>query len=240
MSTGQIRSYYDNTFRNLTNVYSQDIDWDRNLKKTRNIAYSISKRAFDNIEEFPYLYFTAGITESLNVIIPKSPITVFDNEYRYLKLFDNVTTSKTNSRYMSYPFSGNGKFLSIPEDNPLILDCAYIFASDMSNQKILPSNVQQVLFGLSKSHNLSDYRIGWILSKEKIKEFHLLQYEFKYTVNGNIRPVLENVMSYESNFLYKKYKTDISKLYKTNGIEENNTNLFGIKNGIKIPWYQIK
>ena len=77
------------------------------------------------------------------------------------------------------------------------------------------------------------------MSKERIKEFHLLQYEFKYTINGNVQPVLEKVKSYDSNFLYNKHKNYISTLYKKNEIEETNTNLFGIKNNIKIPWYTL-
>ena len=239
MNNSQIRSYDDNTFRYTTNLYNQEVDWNRDVAKIRNLAYSISSTAFDNVNEFPYLYFTAGVTDALNIIIPKNPVTVIENEYRYLKLFNNVTTNETDTRFMSYPFSGNGKFLTIPEDKPLILDCSYIFASDMNNQKIIPSNVKQVLFGLSKSHNLPDYRIGWILSKERIKEFHLLQYEFKYTINGNVQSVLEKVKSYDSNFLYNKHRSYISTLYKQNGIEETNTNLFGIKNDIKIPWYTL-
>jgi len=232
MKNDQIKSYNDSTFRlsGFSNAPYSEI---------RDVARSISKKAFNNIDEFPYLYFTAGITESLNFLIPKQPITILDGEYRYLKLFSNVTEKETDHRFLSYPFSGNGTFISIPEDKPTILDCSYIFASDMSNQKTIPTNVDKVLFGLSKSHNLSDYRIGWILSKEKISNYHILQYEFDYSVNVNLFNILKNVELHIPNFLYIRYKDKLSELFSKNNVTENNTNLFGIKDNVRIPWYKL-
>ena len=232
----QIRSYSDSEFRNLTH-YAEEFEWDSNTSLIRDLAFNVSSQAFDNATDFPYLYFTSGITDAINVIIPKKKTTILPLEYRYLNLFQSVTLKESGRTYMSYPFSGNGKFLDIPTEQDVILDCAYIFASNMSNVKVIPSNVSKVLFGLSKSHNLPDYRIGWILSKEKIPEFHALQYEYNYAINGNIKEALTSVLMHQPNFLYNKYKQLFSEMYQSNGVTEGDTNLFGVKDGIKVPWY---
>lgn len=235
----QIRSYHDLEFRISPN-YSEVFEWDSNTNLIRELARRVSSLAFDNVKDFPYLYFTSGITDAINIIVPKKKTTILPLEYRYLNLFQTVTLKETDRAYMSYPFSGNGAFLPIPTDREVILDCAYIFASNMSNVKTIPENVSKVLFGLSKSHNLPDYRIGWILSKEKIPEFYTLQYDYNYAINGNIKELLTKILMYEPNFLYNKYKQSFSNLYQSCGVTENDTNLFGIKDGIKVPWYILK
>lgn len=236
----QIRSYNDDLFR-LSTCYESSLTWDKDTSVIRDLAKNISRKAFDNVDDYQYVYFSSGVTDALNVLIPKKNINIYQNEYRYLNLFNNVTvTNEYNDiDYLSYPYAGNGKFLKIPTNKPLLLDCSYIFASNMSHDRIIPDNVHTVLFGLSKSHNLADYRIGWILSKNKIPEYHILQYEFNYAINGNIPVILNNVLNHDGNWLYKKYKDNISTLYSKNNVTEHDTNLFGIKNGIKIPWYLL-
>ena len=133
--------------------YGNKFEWDSNTSLIRDLAFNVSALAFNNATDFPYLYFTSGITDAINVIIPKKKTTILPLEYRYLNLFQTVTLKETDRTYMSYPFSGNGKFLTIPTDRDVILDCAYIFASNMSNAKVIPENVSKILFGLSKSHN---------------------------------------------------------------------------------------
>lgn len=235
----QIRSYFDNTFRLQNNLYTYGC-WDKK-DILRDLVYKFCLNAFSNIETFPYVYFTSGVTEAINFLVPKRKFFINKNEYRYLELFSSVTVDKTKSEstFISYPFSGNGKFIEIPTDNPIVLDCSYIFASNLTHNKILPNNVEQVLFGLSKSHNLADYRIGWFFSKYKIPEFHILQYEHNYSINNANYEILNKVNSFECNYLYLKYKDRFSELYFKNKIIENDTNLFGLKSNQRIPWYTI-
>lgn len=237
--TNQIRSYNDSTFRLKDNIYKFNC-W-ASKDSFRDLAYKFSKQAFTNIENFPYVYFTSGITEALNFLIPKKKFLINQNEYRYLEMFSSVTRDSSNidSKFLSYPFSGNGKFLDIPNDSPVVLDCSYIFASNLTNNKILPNNVDQVLFSLSKSHNLADYRLGWFFSKQKIKEFHVLQYDNHYGINNINFEILNTVNDLEPNYLYLKYKSMFTDMYNANNVSENDTNLFGLKNNMRIPWYHL-
>lgn len=235
----QIRSYYDNTFRLQNNLYKYNC-WDKK-DVLRDLVYKFCSNAFSNINEFPYVYFTSGVTEALNFLIPKRKFYIKRNEYRYLELFPSITFDKSKSEieFLSYPFSGNGKFTEVPNDGPVVLDCSYIFASNLKHDKILPNKVEQVMFGLSKSHNLADYRIGWFFSKIKVPEFHILQYDHDYGINNVNYEILLKINSVECNYLYLKYKDQLSELYHKNSINENDTNLFGIKNNQRIPWYHL-
>jgi hypothetical protein len=53
--------------------------------------------------------------------------------------------------------------------------------------------------------------------------------------------IIDSIVDKDSNFLYKKYKTKFSKLYKDNNLVENDVNLFGVSSeGKKIPYYILK
>ena len=233
----QIRSYHDSTFRNLQP--SENIWGEKTLE--RELAYLISSKTFENIYEFPYVYFISGITEGINYFANKHKIIKHPNEYRYLNLFLNVSNKSGDIAYQSYPFSGDGRFHSIRTDKPVILDCAYMFASNMQNEKVLPSNVDTVMFSLSKSHNLSDYRIAWMFSKNKIPEYHVLQYDNNYSINSYVLSALKTINDRPLNYLYTKYKEQFSNLYSLKNLTENDVNLFALDNkNNRLPFYILE
>lgn len=237
MNKNQIRSYTDDVFRKQMPV--PHMVW-KDCTIERELAYKLSEKAFSNIRDFPYVYFTNGITEAINYLVPQQPLRIYPSEYRYLRLFPTVSEYAGDSIYLSYPYSGNGKFYGIPQNHSVILDCAYMFASNMGHEKQLPPNVTHVLFSLSKSHNLSDYRVGWMFSRTPLRPYHVLQYDYNYTVSATVAHALELANLYEPNFLYKKYKDQLSHMYKENNLVEHDTNLFGTsKDGIRHPWYTL-
>jgi hypothetical protein len=234
-----ILSYNDNLFRSdliipdNKSVYSK-IDY----VELEIIARNFCSSAFDNLDEFSYLYFTAGVTESIDFLLSRGKFNIFPGEYRYARIHNTICDTPVENFYLSYPFSGNGKFLDIPTNRNVILDCSYIFASDMKCNKILPNNVDYVLFGVSKSHNLSDLRVGWFFSKKKIHSYHILQREYGY---GGImhKLVLENISKKRPNELYIRYRDEISNNYKKHNLVEGNTNLFALSETERIPYYKV-
>jgi len=239
----QVKSYNDNTFRaGLAIPEIQSLDPIADLESARNNARRISESIFDNLSEFPYVYFTAGVTGALDYLLPRYKTQIRKYEYRYVSVFD-VTLNDSPVAYYSYPFSMNGNFGNLTElchgKDRVLLDCSYIFASDLSNEKIIPGNVTQIMFGISKSHNLFDARTGWFFSKEKLLTYHTLQYDYGYSCA--LYPlVMEKIVKYEPNYLYKKYKDKLSRLYIDNNLLEGNTNLFGTKpSGERVMYYEL-
>jgi|694.fasta_scaffold82802_2 hypothetical protein len=238
----QIRSYNDDFFRKKIKLLSRVPVYDDSLiKETREKTFYFCSKVFKNLNEFPFIYYTAGVTEAINFLLMCQQTTSLKNDYRYVFSLPTVNTnSDINTMYFSYPFAGDGKFKSIPENKKIILDCSYMFASNLNSVDFIPNNVEYVLFGISKSHNLYDLRSGWIFSRKKILPLHFCQYEFNY--NGVIHSlIIDSIVDKDSNFLYKKYKTKFSKLYKDNNLVENDVNLFGVSSeGKKIPYYILK
>lgn len=233
----QIRSYNDSTFRNIVSLNNNI--WGTKDKE-RNLAFKISKTAFLNIEDFQYVYFINGATEFINYIALNYSIQIKDNEYRYLNIFKNTSTNDGDIFYMSYPFAGNGKFIDIPRDKSVVLDCAYLFASNLMHENIIPKNVDYVIFSLSKSHNIPDERVAWVFSKIKIPCYHILQYDNNYGINKNVLSILQKIEKYPLNHLYLKYKEQLSDLYIRHNLEENSTNLFCMNKNNRIPYYILK
>lgn len=239
----QVRSYNDNLFRyNLLVPEQQSLDPIADLENARNLAREFSGKAFDNLSDFPYIYFTSGVTGALNYLLSKNLIQVRKHEYRYVFAF-NVTLSESPVAYYSYPFSLNGNFSDLSElchgKEKVLLDCSYMFASDMTNDKIIPKNVSQIMFGVSKSHNLFDVRIGWFFSKEKFITYHTLQYDYGYS-SALYPRVMEEIIKYDPNHFYKVYKDRLSELYRENNLVEGNTNLFGTRsNGQRVMYYEL-
>lgn len=234
----QIKSYDDNFFRHMIN-FNNNTENTELSEASRNLARKFSSNAFSNLDNWPYLYFTAGITEAINYFVLSKPTYAQESDYRYLKTLPILKTLSNNDQYyFSYPYAGNGKFLEIPKNKNLILDCSYIFASNLKCNTEVPDNVDYILFGVSKSHNLSNLRSGWFFSKKKIQSFHVMQYDYNYL--GIIhKKILETISLYECNHFYKKFHKEFSQLYKENNLHENDTNLFAMLNDQKIPYYTL-
>jgi hypothetical protein len=240
----QIRSYEDTLFRDkisLNHTVLSTNDSISLMATARDNARKLCASAFSNLEEFPYLYFTSGITESIDFLLTQREFYARVNEYRYI--FAHKTVSPKNSgvaEYRSYPFSATGAFDDIPTTREVILDCAYMFASNMNHHvKKLPDNVSHVMFGLSKSHNLADLRIGWFFSKKQYLGFHTLQYLYGYA-SSIAASALSIAVEYSPNELYKRNSTILREKFINRNIIENDTNLFGISDtGEKIPYYAL-
>lgn len=234
----QIKSYDDDFFKNLIN-FNDHTDQSLLPTVTRDLARQFSSRVFKNIDNWPYIYFTSGITEAINFLVLSKPTYFQPDDYRYLYTLSTIKSPSDSCQYyFSYPYAGNGKFLTIPDNKNLILDCSYIFASNMNCEQYLPNNIEYILFGVSKSHNLANLRCGWFFSKQKIESFHVLQYEYNYL--GKIhKQILDAIIAYDGNYLYQKHKDKISKLYFDHNLEEFDTNLFSIKGRQKIPYYTL-
>lgn len=236
----QIKSYPDLLFRKNINIsVTPATDPVELLETARTHARLLCKSAFDNLDDYPYVYFTSGITEAITFLLVRRPIFARPREYRYVFSHSNVTTTPSNVEYRSYPFSATGKFEEIPTDREVILDCAYMFASNMSNPKTLPPNVSNVLFGLSKSHNLADVRVGWVFSKTKFIGPHTLQYDYGYG-SSVIANAVATALQYRPNELYLTHKDSLSELYSANNVIENDTNLFGVNSANeRVPYYTL-
>jgi len=241
LNNPQILSYNDNTYRK--NLFYQNVDNTQNIlsvEQNREKISNLMKSVFTNIDEFPYIYFTSGVTHALDLLLQNKPIQASKDEYRYVFSFSNVTTNLSDIRYQSWPSSSTGIFSSIHLNKKIILDCSYIFASHMNYNKILPNNVSSVLIGFSKGHNLSDLRIGCIFSKDKIFGIHTLQYNYNYS-NSIISKVLNNVEEFPLNYLYQKYDINLRNLYSSFGLKCFDTNLFGIdETGKRYPYWLLK
>lgn len=232
----QIRSYYDSTFRNLIPLSDP---W-TNKDRERELAYSICSKVFKNIHDFPFIYFINGITEGINHYASNFKIIKHRSDYRYLDLVSSNHNNGSEIFYQSFPFSGDGKFHSIKKDKPVVLDCAYLFCSNLNYDQVIPDNVDSVMFSLSKSHNLPDYRIAWMFCKNKINQYHVLQYDNNYGINSFVLPALELIQTKPLNFLYLKYKNEFSKLYSSDNLIEGDVNLFALTSkGDRIPFYVL-
>lgn len=236
----QIRSYPDDTFRTLL-TYPASLE--PNNKKTdfenyRSKARTLISQVFDNLNEFEYLYFTHGVTNALDLILPMHEVQADPTEYRYVFVHKTVTTAPKKFRYQSWPSSFSGKFEEIKKDQQVILDCSYLFASNMCHERRIPENVSYLLIGFSKGHNLSDVRVGCLFAKQRIVGIHALQYDYGYgdSIIGN---VLQNIETKPFNYLYEKYDYQFRSLYNRYDLQVGDTNLFGIDKGKKYPFYVL-
>jgi hypothetical protein len=238
----QIFSYPDSYFRQEISLPKMPPRESLSIKlaeEARTLARSISNSTFSNLDEYPFLYFTAGVSEAIDLLVPQQDTLIEKHEYRYLQAFSNVSETSGARLFKSYPFSGTGKFDPIENQLDTILDCSYIFASNMKCEKILPNNIKYVLYGLGKSHNLQDARIGWFFSKHMIRNRQILQYEYGY-INSNIHTILRKVADHEPNFFYLKYRENFSSLYHKHNLYEQDVNLFATsKSGKRIPYYTL-
>lgn len=243
----QIRSYSDDVFR--IDTPPKDAMYDQDARdiadKCRWLARAISSSAFDNLDTFPYVYFTSGITGALDYLLPRKRFKAHEKEYRYVFSHNSVLTSQSakeaDSEYLTYPRSFTGAFNPIVSSNrEILLDCAYIFATHLKHhQRLIPEKVSEVMFSLSKSHNLYDYRIGWFFSKTRYSGIYDLQYTYAYLPH-NILPILQHVNKFPANHLYDLNKETFSQKFKENGLTESDTNLFAFTNtGNRIPFYML-
>ena len=244
----QIKSYQDAFFRN---ALSYSVEQVCNFEEARKIARGLSMSAFD-VSEFPYIYFTAGITEALNTFLSESPFDMMKGDYRYvtvLPMRSGILTPEETAinrvLYLSTPSAINGRHVDLYQEwiqrySEVFLDCAYMFASNMEfENRTLPQNIKRVAFSLSKSHNLADVRVGWILSRTPYRPLHALQYDYDYG-NSIITGVMRQTLLEEPNYLYYKYKREYGRKYKRNKLIEGDTNLFGLdQNGGKIPFWTL-
>lgn len=238
----QIRSYNDPFFRTpliaeKNPKYAMTAVGE--AETARKLCRGFSNSAFYNLGDFPYLYFTAGVTEGINHFLTGQSTQVKKNEYKYVQTFNTVGLDPRESFFCSYPFSGTGRFEEMSDHPNTILDCSYMFSSHMKHSKTVEKNVSAVLFGVSKSHNLWDLRIGWMFSRNKILHFHKLQYDYGY-ISYLILPVMKLISQATPNYLYNKYKDEYSKIYQKFNLIEPDTNLFGINSsGERIPIHTL-
>jgi len=233
----QIKSYNDDFFRSRVKWNSESMSDSKKLAESlRQMARDMIRKVFSNIDDFPEVYFTAGITESIDYLISKQPTEAQKTDYRYIFTHNTVTTQPANIMYISYPYSASGKFLDLPTEPRLIVDCAYLFASNMQSLSLIPNNVDHILFSVSKSHNLADLRCGWFFSRQRILSYHLSQYEYSY-VNSMHHRILEIIQHYPLNFLYQTHRAELSDIYARHNLLETDVNLFALKNYRRIPYY---
>lgn len=236
----QIKSYYDDTFRRSIHPLSGHATNARDQGDyARSLAREFTSAAFDNLDDFPYVYLTSGVTEAMDWVLPRHRVAMIGNDYRYAKFYERA--SRHDLLYQSYPYSADGGLHPITsEELPVFMDCAYLFATAMEwHNRQVPENVQYLAFSLSKSHNIADFRIGWLMTKQPLEPQHIVQYGYGYVPHRHAR-VLEHALSYPPNTLYQKYRALLSRLYADAGLRETFTNLFGIDaEGQRIPYYAV-
>ena len=237
-----ILSYPDQFFRHGLeySVHKMRFSEQKSIAESnRNICRSLCQKAIKNTDDFPYIYFTAGATEGINYFFQAMDLQIFANEYRYVQTLPHSYQPTSDGIFYSNPFSGSGKLQNLSFEKNNIIDLTYLFATEMNQPITLPKQTCAALFSLSKSHNLADLRIGWILSKQMIPCFHVLQYDYGY-INSLLSSVLAKIASEKLNYLYLKYNDRLQRLYKQNGLESTDTNLFALnKNGQRIPYYSL-
>lgn len=231
MNPPQIKSYDDDTFRVTMGPPNTDA-----MENARMYAREMAEEAFTNLDEFPYIYLTSGATEAIDWVLPMHRPQVLENDYRYARLYGR---SRPDLHYQSYPFAGTGKFMSVGTDLPVFLDCSYMFASHMQHTRVVPKNVAYIAFSLSKSHNVADYRIGWLMTRAPLRAQHLVQYDYGYGP-GRHASVLSCASHYPPNHLYLINRKRLSDAYAERGLLETDTNLFALdQQGNRIPHYQL-
>jgi hypothetical protein len=109
----------------------------------------------------------------------------------------------------------------------------------MSHDRLVPAHVKYLAFSLSKSHNVADFRIGWLMTKEPLQPQHLVQYDHEYGPSRHAE-VLRMAINFAPNYLYRKYKDHLSELYAKHKLEEPHTNLFALDaRGIRVPYWTL-
>ena len=229
----QIKSYQDDTFRRTIHAVKDD------PRYAQGLAREFSAAAFDNLDAFPYVYLTSGVTEAMDWVLARHRVSMIDNDYRYAKFYERL--NRQDLHYQSYPFSATGELAPIASvDLPVFMDCSYIFATNLlHHDRVVPKNVEYLAFSLSKSHNVADYRIGWLMTKAPLEPQHVVQYDYGYVPHRHAR-VLEHALSYKPNELYLKHGPTLSRLYADAGLRETYTNLFALDHsGQRIPYYTL-
>ena len=239
----QIKPYKDNTFRKnlLYNIDAPTFAPCTNLYLRTQIKDKIST-VIENLDEFEYTYFTSGVTHALDMLLQMYTVQADGNEYRYIFIYQTVKTELPDSefKYITYPSSYDGKFRKLPEDKKIILDCTYLFSSNLQHNPIIPKNVEFLLFGFGKSHNVADLRLGVIFSKKKLIGIHTLQYDYMY--NDSIwKNFLNNIAPYPLNQLYLNTKDKLTEKYLEYGLTVNDTTLFAMnENNQRVPYYVLQ
>lgn len=129
-----------------------------------------------NLDEFPYLYFTNGITEAMNYWMwsEERKIKMAKDDYQWVN-----GGEQGEVQYVSNPASYDGNYVDIPDHMPVVLDLAYVGSSSPRRIEI-PESVEKVFFSLSKTFGLRNYRIGYCWSRYPIARLELLQKSAKY------------------------------------------------------------
>lgn len=236
----QIKAYNNNTFReNLSyNINAPVFEPCTNIYLQTTIRNQISS-IIDNLDDFDYVYFTSGVTHALDILLQLQTVQADENEYRYVFAYPTVQRDIGEFKFVTYPSSYDGKFREIPKDKKTILDCTYLFSSNLKHNRIIPENVEFLLFGFGKSHNVADLRLGVIFSKTKLWGIHTLQHSYKY-IDSIWLPFIKNAILHPINHLYLTTKDELTERYKEYGLIVNDTTLFAVtKNNQKIPYYVL-
>lgn len=244
MKPAQIISYDDTTIRDrIEHQQRAPVGKiaEENAKIARERVRALCSHAFPNINDYRYVFFTAGATEAIDFLVTKQPTSAAKNEYRYVFAHSTVAvTDEPRTRYLSYPFSGTGNREDIPTDVPVILDASYIFCVDQPLSPPLPKNVQHVIFSLSKSHNLYDYRCGWFFTNTRFPGLYTLQYEYGY-MSSTTQACVAAAAQFAPNVLRQRHAESISASYAKAGLSEGEVNLFGFTPaGERVPYYQVE
>jgi hypothetical protein len=233
MSNVQIRGFPDDLFRELEPLASES---GVHLKEARELAMRMSKQVFTNADSFKFVYFTAGATGALDHLLSR-PTIADPAEYRYVFAHPTVKPDEGDTRYVTYPSSITGNHPTLP-DGRLIIDAAYAFCTELEPAE-LPPKTQYVIFSLSKSHNVADYRVGWFLSKRPIAHLHVLQYEYDYG-SSLVYPLLEKASRYAANELFLRHGSQLKDRLTAAGCTVGSVPLFGFTStGERIPFYTV-
>lgn len=145
-----------------------------------------------NLDTFAYAYYMGdGITKAIDLTklqYSTNQWGVLDGDYEWPLAFGNTKKVRTIEQlteginYLTQPFAGTGALWSTDQLSTLgtvVLDMAYISTCKPKQQE-LPSNVDRVFVGASKSLGTPFLRHGWLFSRVAIPELDLFFKSIKY------------------------------------------------------------
>lgn len=240
----QIKSFRSDEFRSLVKVLappSSVLEARLRASSARETFYRFASQVLDDLREFPNCYFTSGVTEGIDTVLSGRPTQVLENEYRYVHLRPGVAKYPSPNLFVSSPFSGTGSHVDLfrfSDYRSIVVDWSYLFASDLTHTRSVPKNVDQMLFGFSKSHDVADLRVGVILSRTRIPHLHVPQYDFGY-VSSIACQVVEAAATQPPNLLWQQNQKFVS-VFRDRNLVVGNTLLFGLNaEGERVPYYTL-
>lgn len=247
----QIRSFESKIFLDrltlpVNSIYGEPAV--RSLALSRKKALDFFSRLYTNLDTLPYIYFTAGVTEGLSISLRGRTVGVLTSEYRFVFALPGIEAASTHSPkvlLISSPHSGTGSHIDLYQDyyracGSIIIDASYLMASNLMHNRVLPPNVETVLFGVSKSHDLAAQRFGVMFTKKRLSGYHEMQYEYGYA-SALVPQILDAIAASPANKLHLDNADKITALYKEKGLQIGDTLLFALDPVSKrrVPWYTL-